>query len=176
MSLDAGDTSGWCWLAVDRLDLCTLGTRVALKKSDIRYGQIPSGGTDSGENRVVDKLVAKARECWAWAEVDEEVDTFILVLEDFVLREMNAGRSLLSPVRINAKLSYALRDSGVRISLQSASDAKRACTDERLRIWNVYDRASGVHARDAQRHAVLCARKYASTLSFREWAGYGLRL
>lgn len=175
MAVDPGDTTGWCWLAVDRGDLCSLGTRGFLKKSDLRYGQFKTGGTDAGENFVVDLLVESARRCWDWAEVDVEEDTFLVVLEDFILRNSSMDRSLLSPVRLNAKLQYALRNSGIRTVLQSSSDAMRTVTDDRLRIWNLYDSASGVHARDATRHAVLCARKYASDIRFREWCGMGLR-
>lgn len=175
MAVDPGDTTGWCWLAVDRADLCGLGTRGFLRVSDIKYGQLRSGGTDHGENLVAHELVSLSRSLWSWAEVDGETDTFVVVLEDFILRNPSSDRSLLSPVRINAKLELLLDGTGVRVTKQSPSEALATVTDERLRLWNLYDAGSGVHARDAQRHVVLAARKYASQLWYREWAGIGLK-
>jgi hypothetical protein len=174
MAVDPGDTTGWCWLAVDRQDLCTLGTRGALKVSDLSYGQLRSGGLDAGENAVARELVRLSRACWEWAEVEPSVDTFFVILEDFILRNSSMDRSLLSPVRINAKFQFAMDGSGVRVGKQAPSEALGVVTDERLRLWNLYDSSSGVHARDAARHAVLAARKYASQLAFRQWAGIGL--
>ena len=73
---------------------------------------------------------------------------------------MDKARHTLSPVRVTAALSYGLwRDfPGVRFIYQSASQAKTTCTDDRLKLWGLYDRSSGPHARDAIRHAYYYLR------------------
>ena len=94
-----------------------------------------------------------------------------IACEDFIIdfKKIDQQRSTLSPVRIIAKIEYALWRVGAeysdksaigdsRINFQSASLAKTTCTDERLKEWGLYDRTSGVHARDAMRHAFFFLR------------------
>ena len=84
-----------------------------------------------------------------------------IVMEDFILREHNKGRSLLSPVRIISGLCSLLEEESQcwSVELQSASDAKAAVTDATLKSLGLYW-VGMQHARDATRHAVLYARKF----------------
>jgi hypothetical protein len=120
-------------------------------------------------------MVALTRKCWEWAEVEPEVDTFIVTIEDFILYMLSSDRELLAPVRLTARYLDRMETSGFPIWTRSTSaEAKRTVTDERLKTWGQYDSNSGEHARDAQRHAILVLRKYASDLGYRQWAGFGL--
>ena len=171
-AFDPGIRTGWAWYDADRVDMCSLGTRGGLKSADADWGMFD---TSKGERYHIDQMVAITRGCWAWAEVDPERDTFIVTIEDFILQMLSSDRELLAPVRLTARYLDRMETSGIAIwTRTTASEAKRTVTDERLRSWNQYDSASGVHARDAQRHAILVLRKYASDLRFREWAGVGL--
>jgi hypothetical protein len=83
-----------------------------------------------------------------------------IVLEDFILRERTSDRSLLSPVRLNAKLEDKFRESmpRVELTLQSPSNAKTTVTNERLKRWGLWS-VGEQHARDATRHLILWLRK-----------------
>jgi len=172
-SFDPGIRSGWCWYDLDRIEMCTQGTRIGLKGGETNFGQFDSS---KGERYAVDQMVQLTRRCWEWADVDEETDTFIVTIENFTLRDIvNTGPELLSPVRMTARYLDRLETSGIAIWTRcSASEAKNTVTDQRLKLWNQYSSSSGEHARDAQRHGILIARKYASDLGFRQWAGVGL--
>lgn len=91
-----------------------------------------------------------------------------VVIEDFVLRQMRMDRELLSPVRITSAVGYAMWRKGRDYHVQSPTDAKRVCTDERLKEWGMYDPYGGLrHARDADRHAILFLRKAKQKAAFR---------
>lgn len=171
-AFDPGIRTGWAWYDVDRVDMCSLGTRLGLKASDKEWGVFD---TSKGERYHVGQMVAVTRACWAWANVDVSRDTFIVTIEDFILQNPSMDRELLAPVRLTARYLDRMETSGISIwTRTTASEAKRTVTDERLKMWNQYDSSEGVHARDAKRHAILMLRKYASDLGFREWAGVGL--
>lgn len=172
-SFDPGIRTGWAWYDVDRVEMCTQGTRIGLNKgAESEWGQFDSS---KGERYSVGQMVSLTRSCWEWAEIDEEKDTFVVTIEDFILKNPSMDRELLAPVRMTARYLDRMEMSGLAIwTRHGANEAKRTVTDERLRIWNQYSSSSGVHARDAQRHAILVLRKYASDLGFREWAGVGL--
>lgn len=171
-SFDPGITTGWAWYDADRVEMCTMGTRIGLKGAETKWGQFNSA---KGERYHVDQMVELTRRCWEWADMSEEDDTFIVTIEDFILQNPSMDRELLAPVRLTARYLDRLETSGIAIWTRTgANEAKRTVTDERLRIWNQYSTSSGEHARDAQRHAILVLRKYASDLGFRQWAGLGL--
>jgi hypothetical protein len=171
-SFDPGIRTGWAWYDFDRYEMCTEGTRIGLKGAEATWGQFDSS---RGERYAVDQMVDVTRKCWEWADVSEEDDTFVVTIEDFILQNPSMDRELLAPVRMTARYLDRMETSGLRIwTRHGANEAKSTVTDQRLKLWNQYDSASGTHARDAQRHAILVARKYASDLGFRSWAGYGL--
>jgi hypothetical protein len=84
-----------------------------------------------------------------------------VVLEDFVLRQFNQDKDLLSPVRITAMIEYGMFEKRLGVSSrQQPSEAKNVATDDRLKAWGLY-RSEGAqqHARDAVRHAITWMRK-----------------
>jgi hypothetical protein len=127
-----------------------------------RYGQTGVGmerGHDalnmSGEYAGIVNMV----------NICENYDNPVVVLEDFVLdvHKANMGRDLLTPVRIIAGFSTLLqysfgKDALNGIFVQNRSLAKTTCTDDRLKNWDLYDRSSSAHARDATRHAYYFLR------------------
>lgn len=108
---------------------------------DWEYGEIDCSDENAGALLMAD-LVAKYPKA-------------VIVVENFTPdHRMDKARHTLSPVRVTAAFSYALwRDfPGLEFIYQSASQAKTTCTDDRLKMWELYDRYSGPHARDATRH------------------------
>lgn len=171
-AFDPGIRTGWAWYDVDRVDMCSLGTRGGLKGADRDWGVFD---TSRGERYHVDQMVTLTRACWNWAGVNPERDTFVVTIEDFILQMMSSDRELLAPVRLTARYLDRMETSGLAIwTRHTASEAKSTVTDQRLKLWNQYESSSGEHARDAMRHAILVLRKYASDLGFRKWAGVGM--
>lgn len=89
----------------------------------------------------------------AWEDAD-------IVSEDFILGQFLPGREVLDPVRVNAKLEYAIRPRYVH--LQSPALAKTTITDDRLRdmgLWQDERLVGKKDARSAVRHALTFARR-----------------
>lgn len=96
--------------------------------------------------------------------------------EDFVVRQFNASRDFLKPVRLTAALERMWFKAGLgepvagggseasRVFRQSPGDAMGAVTNDRLKAWGFWTkgREGEDHARDATRHMLLHVRKIAS--------------
>lgn len=189
-AFDPGETTGWSWHCAAKESLLRKGTAaslremrpdVELKTLDASVRDLDLGmergqfgkGDGLSEDGQVDRMMELIRGAWGAYDVEEGLDTFAVVAEDFILRMLSMDRNLLTPVRLNAKLERDMRGVGFRLHLQSPSDAKQAVTDARLKLWNVYDRGSGVHARDAQRHGILFLRRWSSQPGLRKVVGSG---
>lgn len=168
VSFDPGVTTGW---AVHRLDLDSLKAKgfaatIYGSSSGFATGQIGGDGSDAAEFNMVDIMMDIVRAGYVLGDY-ENGDLFAIVMEDFVLRRPEAARSLLAPVRVYSRFEDRLymvgRETDVRLPYvkQSPADAKNVVSDLRLQRWNVY-RPGMEHARDAQRHGILFARKVAS--------------
>src|ERR1700759_3070376 len=158
LGIDPGQTTGWCAVGVPPEVLSgarspgdTLN-RIVMSDGLFDYGQI-DGAQD--ENKAVRQLEDLALIDYPDAAV---------VIEDFIIdfRKITKQRSALSPVRITAKLEYALwayeENQTGRIFRQMPSLAKTTMTDDRLKELGLYDPHSGEHARDAMRHAYYFLR------------------
>lgn len=186
-AFDPGVTTGWSWHSAAKESLLRKGTALTLRemRPDVELETLDPDvaemdlGMEKGqitgpEDDQVDQMMVLMRRCWSAYSVDPSAgDSFAVVTEDFILRRPEMDRSLLAPVRLNAKLERDMRGAGLRLWVQSPSDAKNVCTDARLRTWNVYDPGSGAHARDAQRHGILFLRRWASQLGLRKALGSG---
>lgn len=178
LSFDPGMTTGWALHRLDHDVLVSSGFTEAVwsSRSGFALGQLTGG-----EDEQVDEMVELTRYAYSLGVYDPEEsarisgappDVFVVVMEDFVPRFLEQDRSFLAPVRLFSKYERELyrirKDSGVCLPYvkQSASDAKNTVTDARLSRWNLY-RPGMSHARDAQRHGILAARKYASTPQIR---------
>lgn len=171
IAIDPGGTTGWSLISVHPGSLVESDAAVLDNISVHQHGQVDCGSrrgnlgtslhpdisTDGEFSGVYDLF--KLIEGWPCAAV---------VIEDFHLRQFRKDRDLLSPVRITAALEYLIWREGRDAHFQTPADAKRVCTDDRLKRWQMYDPVgSMVHARDADRHAILFLRKCKAKQSFR---------
>lgn len=174
VAIDPGGTTGWSLISVHPGCLTESDANILDNIHHHQHGQVDcgshrgnlatslhSGISTDGEFSGVYDLTKFIRQ-WPVAAV---------VIEDFTLRQLRMDRELLSPVRITAALGYNLWKDGRDYHVQTPTDAKRVCTDERLKNWGLYDPTGGmVHARDADRHAILFLRKCKAKKAFRELA------
>lgn len=168
VSFDPGITTGW---AVHRINLDLLVSRgfaqtIYDDTSGFTLGQLAGDGSDESEIEMAQDMMDIVRAGWVLAD-HEGGDLFAVVMEDFNLRLMSGDRSLLAPVRVFSRFETVMAltlGGGVHVPYfkQQVADAKNVVTDARLIRWNVYDKHSGEHARDAQRHGILFSRKVAS--------------
>lgn len=156
IAVDPGGTTGWALACFDPKAFLEDGPKLL---SSVRFWTC--GQVDGSEDSQVETLVSLLA---AWPQAD-------VVVEDFLLREFRMGRELLAPVRVTAKLEYAMRGTGEagswngsgpgrRFYLQQPALAKSAVTDHRLKLSGFYEPTIGkVHARDAVRHLLTFARR-----------------
>jgi len=172
---DPGETTGYARLALSKRLLINEGATSALRDA-ARGGRVHNaqfglkGDWKVDEEGNASTMATLTRLAWVEEVVDPVVDTFVVVIEDFLLFRSEKSRSLLAPVRITARYEQEMRGSGLHLVKQTSSDAKRVVTDGRLRRWNLYDgggEAMGGHSRDALRHGILFARKYGSHADLR---------
>lgn len=153
-SIDPGVTTGWSLLILRRFinhkNIFSYPFDIILKNKIIwEHGQINTFNFESEATYHLSRMI-------------ENFPGAAIVTEDFILRSerKEKTRELLSPVRINAKLETLLWMQGRRMFLQQPSLAKTTITDERLKLWGCYTSDGGlVHARDADRHALLFVRR-----------------
>lgn len=153
----------------------TTGVAVMATKSSFRSGQVDyrwtrqlsygGSGNDAQdvhvdgnwpEQQIVELIVGYI------TAVAECIDDVHIVIEDFIVRQFNASRDFLSPVRITAGILQALFELqlGVQVHVQSPSEAKTTCTDERMDRWGLtISTLKDRHSRDAERHCILFIRK-----------------
>lgn len=156
---------------------------VAVRQCHLAYGEIDCRAiTSSAEaQRVVRQYQGLniAGEVVGTAHMLEKVVGLVnpaVVIEDFILdadkaQSFRGDRSALTPVRLISSLGFGMYWENIQSTLiiQNRTDPKRICTDERLKIWGLYDRNSGPHARDAVRHAFHFLRTCSgNTLKARE--------
>lgn len=175
VAFDPGQTTGWCVMGVEK-DVLYGARHVNDKLHEqlevFKTGEItclgPQNGWDSrgalSENNGVFRM----------ADMATTYDKPAIVFEDFIIdfNQVTMSRSALSPVTVMAKFEmyyqshnygnsdhpkYDIRAMD-RIFRQNRSPVKTTCTDDRLKNWNLYDRNSGPHARDAIRHAYYFLR------------------
>lgn len=186
--LDPGITTGWSALKVPVGRLLAVGATRTLSRCRWAHGQIQrsaigdtgslaQSASDSAHVDQIFRHVAHIYESFVSdpAEEDEwEADVFVYVMEHFSLRMLSMDTNLLAPVRVEEKFLDRLWVKGITtpIFLQSPSDAKRVATDDRLKSWGMYDRASGPHARDADRHNILFLRKFSDDAGLRSSLGF----
>ena len=182
-SIDPGGTTGFCWAMVRLKTLRKRGWLEALRDAVATRGKDVGcrfilteihGNMDvtgrllppallsfDPEDDQVDQLMAwivNVRGYTSRASARTQRQISAILIEDFILRESTMDRTLLAPVRITAKLTYALHSETLRggepIVMQTPSDAKGVITDKRLKRWDLFTLTSSPHCRDAIRH--LC--------------------
>lgn len=190
-ALDPGVTSGWSALGVPVALIPEQGVARTLARCWWRHGEIYRGSgsnghresngyhdllgsQDYGDSKHVGLVLEVANLIYSEWVNEENEDEFVFVNERFDLRMLSSDPSLLAPVRVNAIMRDRLTVGGASsfMFMQSASDAKNVVTDQRLRMWCMYDRHSGVHARDADRHGILFLRRFSNDSRIRRMLGW----
>lgn len=151
VAFDFGGVTGWSAMTVHPEALMDPQIKILDNVEHHAWGQIDARGPDAEVQCVKESL-----------EIVRGFPGCAVLMEDFILRMYSKSRELLSPVRLNAMLDYAL-ETQLRVSVthrQQPSEAKSVVTDDRLKIWGFYTSEGGQeHARDADRHAILFLRK-----------------
>jgi hypothetical protein len=164
VSYDPGVTTGWATHRLPIEPLMANGFKETVRDPRFAWTSGELGGT---EDQIVDQMVEVLKALYVLGDYSSG-DLFLIAMEDFILRRSEMDRSLLSPVRVFSKFERDLYKTGLRWAYvkQSSSDALSVVTDARLQAWNLY-KAGSVHARDAQRHGILAARKFSSEAWYR---------
>lgn len=164
IGVDPGVTTG---IAVAALQGKEVGS---LNEAYVGMGQLSYGFSGNGFD-IIESASAEEGEAKVAAEIAQLVRTavlhgsrVVLVIEDFVVRRFDSSREFLSPVRITARIQQELFNDticqGVTVAMQSPSDAKQTCTDERMKKWGIQPKThKDRHGLDAARHCVLFIRK-----------------
>lgn len=174
IAIDPGGTTGWSLMSVHPEALIEPNADLFENMFEHQHGQVDCGSHRGNLDTTLHEGISTEGEFSGVYDIVDLIASWpsaAVIIEDFTLRQMRMDRDLLSPVRITSAIGYAMWLAGRDYHVQSASDAKRVCTDERLRKWGVYE-SSGAqrHARDADRHAILFLRKAKMNKSFRALA------
>lgn len=161
---DPGVTTGWSVHRVEVSLLLREGQVGSVSRLWWRSGQFRSPGT----SEAVDSYLALCRAAWEKAEPE---DLVVIGCESFSLRMQSSDPALLEPVRFLAVLNDRLRESGVEVQTQGASEMKNIITEQRLRLWGLWKQGAE-HGRDAQRHGLLFLRRFASQEKLRKAVGW----
>lgn len=165
LAIDPGVTTGWCQLIIPASSMFPPAP------SSIRG--ICAGEIRGDETAQVKTICQYARDIGGLSGRGPAI-----ACEDFQLRGLvSTSRDVLAPVRIAAKLDYAIQaghagDNSHMPPMAMPSEAKGTITDERLKKWDMWIPGSA-HKRDALRHALLCLRRAKDDPAFRElcWPG-----
>lgn len=164
IGIDPGVTTGVAVASLRGKEVGSLAD-VFLEMGQLSYG-FSGNGTD-----IIASASAEEGEAKVATEIAQLVRTavlhgsrVVLVIEDFVVRRFDSSREFLSPVRITARIQQELFNDticeGVTVVMQSPSDAKQTCTDERMKKWGIQPKThKDRHGLDAARHCVLFIRK-----------------
>ena len=164
IGIDPGVTTGVAVASLRGKEVGSLAD-VFLEMGQLSYG-FSGNGTD-----IIASASAEEGEAKVATEIAKLVRTavlhgsrVVLVIEDFVVRRFDSSREFLSPVRITARIQQELFNDticeGVTVVMQSPSDAKQTCTDERMKKWGIQPKThKDRHGLDAARHCVLFIRK-----------------
>jgi len=164
IGVDPGVTTGVAIATLQRKEIGSLAG-VFVEMGQLSYG-LSGNGFD-----IIESTSAEEGEAKVAAEIAQLVRTavlhgsrVVLVIEDFVVRRFDSSREFLSPVRITARIQQELFNDticqGVTVAMQSPSDAKQTCTDERMKKWGIQPKThKDRHGLDAARHCILFIRK-----------------
>lgn len=164
IGVDPGVTTGVAIATLQRKEIGSLADVF------VEMGQLSYGFSGNGFD-IIESASAEEGEAKVAAEIAQLVraavlhgSRVVLVIEDFVVRRFDSSREFLSPVRITARIQQELFNDticqGVTVAMQSPSDAKQTCTDERMKKWGIQPKThKDRHGLDAARHCVLFIRK-----------------
>lgn len=181
MWIDPGGTTGWSIMKVHPQALVDPAMKILDNIEHWAHGQINSMDYADGWAREIfdgegrieyTDLGAELElaECRVAEEILEIYDMFpgaVMGIEDFIPQRLDKDRAFLSPVRITSMLSFGLAARGFQSFRQMPSEATGTATNERMKSWGLYQSDGMVHARDADRHAIMWLRKCSTKKSLR---------
>jgi hypothetical protein len=174
IAIDPGGTTGWSLITIHPEALTEPKADIFHNIFDHKHGQVDCGSRRGNLGDSLHDGISTEGEFSGVFDLVEFIKAWpsaAVIIEDFTLRQLRMDRDLLSPVRITAAIGYSMWLAGRDYHVQSASDAKRVCSDDRLKEWRMYEPAGGLrHARDADRHAILFLRKAKMRKNFRALA------
>lgn len=154
VSFDPGGVTGWSVMSVHPEALTDPTVSVLDNLEHWSHGQIACA-TDGKYDPI-----AESRAVVEMAEICANWEGALIVVEDFIMRSSRRDRETLTPVRLIAGLDLLLFQNKRRAIRQQPSEAKTTATDERMKLWGLYERSGGMqHARDADRHSIVALRK-----------------
>jgi hypothetical protein len=148
VSFDPGGTTGWAIIQVH--PECLISTNYPILEN-ILY---------RAEGQF--EMMSEVDQSKAAAELLDQWEGAAFLIEDFILREFSMDRALLSPVRITSHLEwhcYTNYEPRRPVFKQQSQMMLSTVTDDRMRRWGLYNRRSGVHAREATKHAIVFLRR-----------------
>lgn len=151
MAVDPGGTTG---VAAGYIDLRRT-LKATLLEGLTRRASIEVKGEWRDQARQLADLMWQFK-YKANAENGLSLDRIHYVFEDFVLR-MPARTTNLTSIWVAAAATFAGAHGG-EVTWQQAGAAKALASDDRLRLWGLWERGSA-HKRDAWRHFALYAGK-----------------
>lgn len=149
--LDPGGTTGWAIMVVHPDALEIGGVSILQNLELTRWGAIPGAGMGDESEQLAISRVLDTIQSWPGCAYGTE---------SFRLRQFTKDSELLTPVRVQAAVKYALwAGEWGPLWEQQPALAKSTAPDARLKEWGLYDTHSGPHARDAVRHAITFLRR-----------------
>jgi hypothetical protein len=160
VAIDPGITTGWALLHVP------IGSIFGDEHGAIELHE--TGEFDGPETSQVKAICRLLKRRYASTTLAPA-----LVIEDFEPRKLSKDKDYLAPVRVGAKLAFAV-DLGMAGDIgtpvwQMPSLAMSTATDDRLKAWKLYQPGSE-HRKDATRHAITFIRRATKDRSLRELA------
>lgn len=164
LAVDPGVTTGVSVMSAQYDDKSKTYVTKSWGSNQISYGGSGNVGdviNDKNPEELVASYIVSLLEGLVEALDQKRV---FLVIEDFIVRQMNQSREFLSPVRVTSALMGMVYYSNVipmsHIFMQTPADAKSVCTDKRMDKWGfVINTQKDRHSRDADRHATLFLRR-----------------
>lgn len=171
IALDPGGTTGWSVMSVHPDALIDPEVSIIDNLQYWTHGQTDCGATKGNLGRSKHAGISTSGEAAGVAEIIGLLRAWpgaAVVIEDFIVRQFNQDRDFLAPVRITGAISQWLWQLSRDYYVQQPAFAKTTATDARLKQWGIYNQSGGlVHARDADRHAIVFLRQCKMDPAFR---------
>lgn len=154
VAFDPGGVTGWAYFSVHKRAFTKSNNKILSNLVEYDWGEF-----DGSENEQIQKALDLIRQA-RFGDMPFTSDCDV-VTEDFVLLQTIGGKELLSPVRINAALDFALyrNFNGVALKLNYQSRSVRTgITRERLQLWG-FPSVKGKDALAAVQHAITWLRR-----------------
>ena len=164
IGVDPGVTTGVSVVAYNSQDFPASPSEVPFWGSSQKSYGGSGNASDIVGGTMVEQRIARDIANIALRLVDRPDVRIIFAIEDFIIRKVNSSRDFLAPVRITSGILQEItgerfKSRNIEVSIQSPSDAKTVCKDERMDAWGFTIRTQkDRHSRDADRHSVLCLR------------------